>query len=84
VKFAADKTPSRLLILLVFGFLFFPFQALASGAEARRAYVTGKHLLAPELAQPAAERGDGTAMLVLGSLYFNGEGVRQDYATALK
>lgn len=74
----------RLLASMMLLSLIWPLQAIASGVEARRAYVTGKHLLALELAQPAAERGDSIAMLVLGSLYFNGEGVRQDYATALK
>lgn len=79
-----DYLSSRLSILFFVGFLLCPLQAYASGAEARRAYVTGRHLLALELAQPAAESGDSTAMLVLGTLYFRGEGVRQDYAAALK
>ena len=57
---------------------------MASGAEARRALIADKPLLALELAQPAAERGDSTGMLTLGTLYFMGAGVRQDYATALK
>jgi hypothetical protein len=35
------------------------------------------------LAKPAAERGDGTAMLVLGMLYFDGKGVDRDYKAAL-
>src|SRR5919107_1027314 len=74
----------RLLAPLILLSLSCPSQAMASGAEARRAYIADKPLLALELAQPAAERGDSTAMLTLGMLYLRGAGVRQDYAAALK
>ncbi|WP_052002922.1 tetratricopeptide repeat protein [Microvirga sp. BSC39] len=74
----------RLFASVILLCLLCPQQAMASGTEARRAYVTGKHLHALELAKPTAEQGDPTAMLVLGTLYFRGEGLRQDYAAALK
>jgi tetratricopeptide (TPR) repeat protein len=84
VKFKVDNSLSRISALFVGGFLLCPLQTLASGMEARRAYVASKYLLALQLAQPAAEQGDATAMLVLGTLHFRGEGVHQDYATALR
>lgn len=74
----------RLSALMILISLSCSSQVMASGAEARRAYIADEHLLALELAQPAAERGDSTAMLTLGMLYFRGAGVRQDYAAALK
>lgn len=84
MKLSIDKLAYYIVASTAFVALLHPLQAKASGVEARQAYVAGKHLLAMQLAQPAAERGDGTAMLVLGTLYFRGEGVRQDYAAALK
>ena len=84
MKLKPGSLTCRLLASIIFVFLLCPSRAMASGAEARRALISGKSLLALELAQPAAERGDSTAMLTLGTLYFRGEGVRQDYAAALK
>jgi tetratricopeptide (TPR) repeat protein len=92
IKFKVDGLMSmetgnltcRLSALMILVSLSWSSQALASGAEARRALNAGRSLLALELARPAAERGDSTAMLTLGMLYFRGEGVRQDYAAALK
>jgi len=84
VNLKLDNLSSHLSTLFVVGILLCSSQAFASGAEARRAYVMGKYLPALELAQPAAERGDRIAMHTLGMLYFNGEGVRQDYASALR
>ncbi len=68
---------------LVLGFLLCMGQALASGADARRAYIARNHQLALHLAKPAAERGDSMAMLVLGMLYFDGKVTNRDYKAAL-
>jgi TPR repeat protein len=84
MKSKITELSCRLIAFAAFLALLSPLQAIASGTEARRAYVLGNHLLALQLARPAAEQGDGTAMLVLGTLYFRGEGVRQDHAAALK
>jgi TPR repeat protein len=84
MKLKSGDLTCRLSALMILISLLCPLQAAASGAEARRAYMADKHLLALELAKPAAERGDSTAMLTLGMLYFRGAGVRQDNAAALK
>ncbi|MGF9756911.1 tetratricopeptide repeat protein [Microvirga sp. 0TCS3.31] len=84
MKSKTGNLSSRLFASLILLSLLCLLQAMASGSEARRAYVIGKHLHALELAKPAAEQGDATGMLVLGTLYFRGEGVRQDYEAALK
>jgi tetratricopeptide (TPR) repeat protein len=84
MKMETGNLTCRLSALMILISLSWSSHAMASGAEARRAYIADKHLLALELAQPAAERGDSTAMLTLGMLYLRGAGVRQDYAEALK
>jgi tetratricopeptide (TPR) repeat protein len=84
MKMETGNLTCRLSALMILVSLSWSSHAMASGAEARRALILGRSLLALELAQPAAERGDSTAMLTLGTLYFRGEGVRQDYAAALK
>lgn len=73
-----------LLGLLLVGFLLLPWQALASGTEARREYIAHNYDAAFRLAQSAAEQGDSKAMLVLGLLYYEGKAVARDYTAALK
>ena len=84
IKKETGNLTCRLSALMILISLSWSSQAAASGTEARRALIADRSLLALELARPAAERGDSTAMLTLGTLYFRGEGVRQDYAAALK
>lgn len=72
----------RLLAILVFGLLVSPFQAWATGIQARREYISHNYEAALNLARPAAERGDNVAMLILGRLYFEGKSVEKDYALA--
>ena len=48
------------------------------------AYVRGDNETAVRLIRPLAEQGDARAQYHLGTLYFTGTGVPQDYAEALK
>jgi tetratricopeptide (TPR) repeat protein len=84
MKLNTGHLACRLSALMILISLLCPSQAMASGTEARRAFIAERPLLALELARPAAERGDSTGMLTLGMLYLRGAGVRQDYAAALK
>jgi uncharacterized protein len=67
-----------------FGVLLAPLSASASGAGARKEYITGNYRAALPLAQEAAEKGDASAMVVLGMMYHKGQGVPQKYDLALK
>ncbi|MGO4523773.1 tetratricopeptide repeat protein [Microvirga sp. 2MCAF35] len=71
-------------ILCVFGLLLLPFEADATGIQARREYIARNYEAAFTAAQSAAENTDSIAMLILGRLYFEGKGVERDYAAALK
>jgi TPR repeat protein len=83
MRSTSESLRACLSSFLILGFLLFPEQTLASGADARRAYIARNYQLAHQLAEPLAERGDSTAMLVLGMLYFGGKSVSRDYKTAL-
>ena len=48
------------------------------------AYVRGDNETAVRLLRPLAEQGDTRAQYHLGTLYYTGKGVPQDYAEALK
>jgi hypothetical protein len=52
--------------------------------DAVAAYVRGDNETAVRLLRPLAEKGDARAQYHLGTLYFTGTGVPQDYAEALK
>ena len=46
------------------------------------AYDRRDYAAAVQLCRPLAEKGDARAQLSLGGMYYNGQGVRQDYAEA--
>ncbi len=52
--------------------------------DASSALQRGDFATALRLARPLAERGDAEAQFALGSLYFKGQGVTQDYREAAK
>ena len=56
-------------------------QSLIDGLTA---YYNGEYIAAYEILKPLAEQGDEYAQLNLGRLYYNGQGVLQDYAEAAK
>jgi TPR repeat protein len=49
---------------------------------AHHAYQEGRYPAALRLARPLAEEGDAGAQSILGFLYYRGQGVQQDFATA--
>jgi TPR repeat protein len=57
--------------------------ASASSDEARKQYMAGSYSAALPLAKAAVERGDSSAMVLLGMMYFKGQGVPTSYETAL-
>ena len=57
--------------------------AIAGALEdCRAAYERQDYTAAIQLCRPLAEEGDARAQLSLGGMYYNGQGVQQDYAEA--
>src|SRR5262245_47639467 len=60
-------------------------QALAGAFEdATAAYPRGDYAKAMELIRPLAEQGDARAQFNLGTIYYNGQGTREDLPEAAK
>ena len=74
----------RLLKLLLFMFLYAAAPAVAGSLEdGVAAHVRGDYATALGLIRPLAEQGDIDAQVVLGQIYYQGQGVAQDYAMAM-
>ena len=80
---------NRLTALLFCPFiLIFGLSCQASAAdsltEAQNAYAAGNYAKAFELYTSIAKQGDAKAQLSLGTMYYIGQGVTQDYSSAAK
>jgi TPR repeat protein len=71
---------SKLLWLVLAGSLSLP--VAAGWDEGLAASKAGDHARAFEELMPLAEGGHGSAQSMIGVMYYNGEGVEQDYAAA--
>ena len=58
--------------------------AAADCHTAQQAYAAGHHATARAQWQALADKGSAHAQLMIGTLHFNGQGVRQDYAEAVR
>ena len=75
----------KLFILLFFITGFSSLQAWgADFAKGFAAYESGDYATALKEWTPLAEQGNADAQLLVGSMYYAGEGVIQDYKTAVK
>jgi uncharacterized protein len=62
---------------------FMPASAMAADCHmAQEAYASGDYAAALAQWRELADKGHAHSQLMIGSLYFNGEGVAQDYAQA--
>ena len=72
----------RFIIALVLSIVCLPTPAWADTETGMDAYNRGDYATALKELRPLAEQGDANAQFNLGVLYYNGEGVSQDYVQA--
>ena len=72
----------RFITALVLSIVCLPTPAWADTETGMDAYNRGDHATTLKELRPLAERGDANAQNNLGVLYYNGEGVPQDYVQA--
>ena len=73
----------KMLLLNIAASLMLAFPATAGWEEGMAAAKKGDHALAYKELLPLAEQGNISAQTTLGVMYFNGQGVPQDYDAAL-
>ena len=77
------KSSFRIFPLLVFTLFLFTAAWGETNAElCKKKYVVKDFITAYPICLEAAAKGDSDAQFNLGQLYYNGEGVKQDYAEA--
>lgn len=72
------------ILLLFLSLMFFSFPAQAGLIEGRQAYLDQKWEIAIAELRPLADAGDPEALMLLGNMYNDGDGVARDHRMAMK